>query len=150
MIVADRETTLVLTGTGDVLEPERGLMGIGSGGNYALAAARALIGAKNCRAVAVLHPIDKRRRNSLAAVDQHCIGRGVPQQGRLAGAQRHGIFARHVVHDAEAFDGLGDRLHPDDRGDPRGHRVERLFERDTQRRRPPEPHLLAVLRIIRG
>ena len=43
MIVADRETTLVLTGTGDVLEPERGVMGIGSGGNYALAAARALI-----------------------------------------------------------------------------------------------------------
>src|SRR4030088_2536994 len=43
MIVADRETTLVLTGTGDVLEPERGLMGIGSGGNYALSAARALV-----------------------------------------------------------------------------------------------------------
>src|SRR5947208_2742941 len=43
MLVADRETTLALTGTGDVLEPERGLMGIGSGGNYALAAARALI-----------------------------------------------------------------------------------------------------------
>ena len=43
MIVADRETTLVLTGTGDVLEPERGVMGIGSGGNYALAAARALM-----------------------------------------------------------------------------------------------------------
>jgi len=43
MIVADKETTLVLTGTGDVLEPERHVMGIGSGGNYALAAARALI-----------------------------------------------------------------------------------------------------------
>ena len=43
MLVADRERTLVLTGTGDVLEPERDLMGIGSGGNYALAAARALI-----------------------------------------------------------------------------------------------------------
>lgn len=43
MLVADREKTLVLTGTGDVLEPERDLMGIGSGGNYALAAARALI-----------------------------------------------------------------------------------------------------------
>src|SRR5437588_9659129 len=42
MIVADRETTLVLTGTGDVLEPEAGIMAIGSGGNYALAAARAL------------------------------------------------------------------------------------------------------------
>jgi ATP-dependent HslUV protease subunit HslV len=43
MLVADREKTLVLTGTGDVLEPERDVMGIGSGGNYALAAARALI-----------------------------------------------------------------------------------------------------------
>lgn len=42
MLVADRERTLVLTGTGDVLEPERDIMGIGSGGNYALAAARAL------------------------------------------------------------------------------------------------------------
>ena len=43
MLVADRQTTLALTGTGDVLEPERGLMGIGSGGNYALAAALALL-----------------------------------------------------------------------------------------------------------
>ena len=43
MLVADKTTSLVLTGTGDVLEPERGLAGIGSGGNYALAAARALI-----------------------------------------------------------------------------------------------------------
>ncbi len=43
MLVADRERTLVLTGTGDVLEPERDTAGIGSGGNYALAAARALL-----------------------------------------------------------------------------------------------------------
>ena len=43
MIVADRQVTLVLTGTGDVLEPEAGVMGIGSGGNFALAAAKALI-----------------------------------------------------------------------------------------------------------
>ncbi|HLN11446.1 MAG TPA: ATP-dependent protease subunit HslV [Xanthobacteraceae bacterium] len=42
MVVADRDVSLVLTGTGDVLEPEGGVMGIGSGGNYALAAARAL------------------------------------------------------------------------------------------------------------
>lgn len=42
MIVADKEVTLVLTGNGDVLEPEGGVTGIGSGGNYALAAARAL------------------------------------------------------------------------------------------------------------
>jgi ATP-dependent HslUV protease subunit HslV len=43
MIVADVQVSLVLTGTGDVLEPENGVMGIGSGGNYALAAARALV-----------------------------------------------------------------------------------------------------------
>ncbi|MGF1476426.1 MAG: ATP-dependent protease subunit HslV [Geminicoccaceae bacterium] len=43
MIVADRSTTLVLTGVGDVLEPEDGLAGIGSGGSYALAAARGLM-----------------------------------------------------------------------------------------------------------
>ena len=43
MIVADKTTTLVLTGTGDVLEPDGGAAGIGSGGNYALAAARALM-----------------------------------------------------------------------------------------------------------
>ena len=43
MIVADKDVSLVLTGTGDVLEPESGVMAIGSGGNYALAAARALV-----------------------------------------------------------------------------------------------------------
>ncbi len=43
MAVADKEVSLVLSGTGDVLEPEDGIIGIGSGGPYALAAARALI-----------------------------------------------------------------------------------------------------------
>src|SRR5690606_33946960 len=43
MLVADKTITLALTGTGDVLEPEQGVMAIGSGGNYALAAARALL-----------------------------------------------------------------------------------------------------------
>ena len=42
MIVADEESLLVLTGNGDVLEPEGGIAAIGSGGNYALSAARAL------------------------------------------------------------------------------------------------------------
>ena len=41
MAVADSKVSLILSGTGDVLEPEDGLIGIGSGGNYALAAARA-------------------------------------------------------------------------------------------------------------
>ena len=43
MIVADKDVLLVLTGNGDVLEPEGGIAAIGSGGNYALAAARALV-----------------------------------------------------------------------------------------------------------
>lgn len=42
MAVADKNVALILTGTGDVLEPDDGLIGIGSGGAYALAAARAL------------------------------------------------------------------------------------------------------------
>jgi ATP-dependent HslUV protease subunit HslV len=42
MIVADKDVMLILTGNGDVLEPEGGIAAIGSGGNYALAAARAL------------------------------------------------------------------------------------------------------------
>ena len=42
MIVADKDIMLILTGNGDVLEPEEGIAAIGSGGNYALSAAKAL------------------------------------------------------------------------------------------------------------
>jgi ATP-dependent HslUV protease subunit HslV len=42
LAVADRETSLLLSGTGDIIEPDDGLLAIGSGGSYALAAARAL------------------------------------------------------------------------------------------------------------
>ncbi len=43
LIVADKQTTLVITGSGDVLEPEYSVVAVGSGGNYALSAARALV-----------------------------------------------------------------------------------------------------------
>ena len=43
LVIADRESSLVVSGTGDVIEPEDGICAIGSGGNYALAAARALV-----------------------------------------------------------------------------------------------------------
>ena len=43
MITADKDTLLIVSGTGEVIEPEEGVCAIGSGGNYALAAARALI-----------------------------------------------------------------------------------------------------------
>lgn len=50
LIVVDKNTSLVLTGNGDVLEPEDGIVGIGSGGNYALSAARALASIKELSA----------------------------------------------------------------------------------------------------
>ncbi|MGA8760369.1 MAG: ATP-dependent protease subunit HslV [Stellaceae bacterium] len=53
MAVADKNVSLILSGTGDVLEPEDGLIGIGSGGGYALAAARGLIGFDSLDAVAI-------------------------------------------------------------------------------------------------
>lgn len=46
MIVADKSVSLVITGTGDILEPEDGIAAIGSGGNFALSAAKALIDVK--------------------------------------------------------------------------------------------------------
>jgi ATP-dependent HslUV protease subunit HslV len=53
MAVADKTTSLILSGTGDVLEPEDSLIGIGSGGPYALAAARALIDIESMDAEAI-------------------------------------------------------------------------------------------------
>ena len=50
MAVADKNISLILTGTGDVLEPENGIIGIGSGGAYALSAAQALIHATKLNA----------------------------------------------------------------------------------------------------
>jgi len=44
MVVADSRSSLVLSGSGDVVEPDDGVVGIGSGGTYALSAARALLG----------------------------------------------------------------------------------------------------------
>jgi ATP-dependent HslUV protease subunit HslV len=53
MAVADAKASLIVSGTGDVLEPADGLIGIGSGGNYALAAARALIDRSDMDAEAI-------------------------------------------------------------------------------------------------
>ncbi|MDE1904308.1 MAG: ATP-dependent protease subunit HslV [Alphaproteobacteria bacterium] len=66
MAVADKEVSLVLSGTGDVLEPESGLIGIGSGGPYALAAARALLDRPDLDAEAIV-------RKSMAIAADICI-----------------------------------------------------------------------------
>jgi ATP-dependent HslUV protease subunit HslV len=44
MIVADEKLTFLISGTGDLIEPDDGVIGVGSGGAYAVAAARALVG----------------------------------------------------------------------------------------------------------
>ena len=62
MAVADKSVSLLLSGTGDVLEPDDGLIGIGSGGNYALAAARALVDVDGLDAEAIV-----RRAMAIAA-----------------------------------------------------------------------------------
>ncbi len=54
LAVADRDHSLMITGTGDVVEPDDGILAIGSGGPYALAAARALIGASTLDARAIV------------------------------------------------------------------------------------------------
>src|SRR6202790_5521919 len=66
MAVADKSVSLILSGTGDVLEPEDDIIGIGSGGGYALAAARALIGIDGLDAETVA-------RRAMAIAAQICI-----------------------------------------------------------------------------
>jgi ATP-dependent HslUV protease subunit HslV len=66
MAVADKEVSLILSGTGDVLEPEDNIIGIGSGGGYALAAARALIDIESLDAEAIA-------RRAMAIAGQICV-----------------------------------------------------------------------------
>jgi ATP-dependent HslUV protease subunit HslV len=66
MAVADRDVSLILSGTGDVLEPEGGLIGIGSGGPFALAAARALADRDDMTAEAIA-------RKAIAIAADICI-----------------------------------------------------------------------------
>ena len=66
LIVADKETTLVITGSGDVIEPELGLAAIGSGGSYAHSAARALLENTNLTSLEIV-------KKSLAIAGDLCI-----------------------------------------------------------------------------
>jgi ATP-dependent HslUV protease subunit HslV len=66
MIVVDNQITLVLTGTGDVLEPQDALIGIGSGGSYALSAAKALLNIPDLNAEEIA-------RRSLKIASELCI-----------------------------------------------------------------------------
>jgi ATP-dependent HslUV protease subunit HslV len=66
LAISDRTASLVITGTGDVLEPEHGIVAIGSGGSYALAAARALLAHTELDATAIV-------REALGIAGDICI-----------------------------------------------------------------------------
>jgi ATP-dependent HslUV protease subunit HslV len=66
LAIADREASLIITGTGDVLEPERGLLAIGSGGGYAQAAALALLDNSTLEPAEIV-------KKSLAIAGELCI-----------------------------------------------------------------------------
>ena len=65
MIVADKDVLLILTGNGDVLEPEGGIAAIGSGGNYALSAAKALADYE--------HDAEKIARRAMQVAAEVCV-----------------------------------------------------------------------------
>ena len=81
MAVADAETSLVLTGTGDVLEPEDGLIGIGSGGAFALAAARALVDVDGMDAEAIARKAMKIAGDICIYTNQNLTIESLPSSG---------------------------------------------------------------------
>jgi ATP-dependent HslUV protease, peptidase subunit HslV len=67
MAVVDKESSLILTGNGDVLEPEDGVIGIGSGGAYALAAARGIL--RNCPDM----PLPEMAKKAMTIASEICV-----------------------------------------------------------------------------
>jgi ATP-dependent HslUV protease subunit HslV len=65
MAIADKEKSFIISGTGDVLEPEEGIIGIGSGGNYALAAAKVLMDSKM--------PAEEIAKKSIQVASEICV-----------------------------------------------------------------------------
>jgi len=86
MAVADAETSLVLTGNGDVLEPEDGLIGIGSGGAFALSAARALVDVDALDAEAIARKAMKIAADICIYTNQSITLESLPGSG----GERHG------------------------------------------------------------
>ena len=79
MAVVDAEHTLLISGTGDVIQPSDGILGIGSGGNYAIAAARAL--SKNtdlsaseivCKSLEIAGEIDIYTNSNIVVEELEC------------------------------------------------------------------------------
>ena len=103
MIVADKDVSLVLTGTGDVLEPEAGVMALGPGGNYALAAARALVDTDKDADTLVRRPPDlaaARRAGARCAVHRRHAG---DAREDVQAVQRGGAQQQLPAHEQEVL-----------------------------------------------
>lgn len=78
LIVADAETTLVLSGTGDVIEPDDGIAAIGSGGPFALAAGRALLNHSDLPARAIVEEAMKTAAGICIYTNDHILAEVLP------------------------------------------------------------------------
>jgi ATP-dependent HslUV protease subunit HslV len=76
--VVDAEHTLLVSGTGDVIQPSDGILAIGSGGNYALAAARALVGHSRLSAAEVVRESLKIAGAICVYTNQHLVIEQLP------------------------------------------------------------------------
>ena len=100
LAVADTETSFIVSGTGDVIEPDDGLIGIGSGGPYALAAARALVAHTE---------LDAPRRSlseamRIAAGDLHLHQRSDRGRGAVTPADRPaGLTPAQIVAELDRY-----------------------------------------------
>jgi ATP-dependent HslUV protease subunit HslV len=130
MLVADKNVTLALTGNGDVLEPEQGVMAIGSGGNYALAAARALLdtdkGAEEIarRAMEIAADICVYTNHSIVLETLRLDPRALPDFGifvvEVDALARAALEPVHgLVHDQQPTMGLGLQLADHEQRDAR-------------------------------
>ena len=99
MAVADKSVSLILSGTGDVLEPEDGIIGIGSGGGYALAAARALIGVDGLDAEDGRAPRDGDRRRDLHLYQRQ----DHPREARVLSTGMTSFSPREIVSELDRF-----------------------------------------------
>ena len=78
LIVADSEASLLISGAGDVIEPDDGVIAIGSGGSYALAAARALLGHSELSAADTAHEAMKIAGRICVYTNDHIVIEELP------------------------------------------------------------------------
>jgi len=156
MIVASDEHTLLITGQGDVIQPTDGVVGIGSGGAYATAAARALVRATDLAAAEIVAPVagNRRRDRYLYESRDHRGGIAVPE---MTPREIVALLDQHIIGQDDAKRAVR-RRHPqplamaaasarDPQGsDPQKHHHDRAHRGGEDGNHPPagEAHQRAV------